>query len=111
MALSELFFLSPLHAICPLSAAGVLIYLLDLFCNSTEEQVRLRTSEVMARMMADKLVGPRIRIVLAKFLPALFLDAMRDGPSEAVALFEREREKFPSVAKKDEIILLKFIFL
>ena len=39
-------------------------------------------------MITDKLVGPRVRIVLGKFLPYIFMDAMRDSPEAAVTMFE-----------------------
>lgn len=41
---------------------GALIYLLDMFCNSTHPQVRAQTAELFAKMTADKLVGPKVRI-------------------------------------------------
>lgn len=41
-------------------------------------------------MITDKLVGPRVRIILGKFLPRIFMDAMRDSPEAAVVMFESE---------------------
>ncbi|CAB1349571.1 unnamed protein product, partial [Coregonus sp. 'balchen'] len=38
---------------------GALIYLLDLFCNSTHPQVRSQTAELFSKMTSDKLVGPK----------------------------------------------------
>ena len=67
---------------------GALIYLLDLFCNSMNPAVRIRTAELFAKMMADKLIGPRVKIVLSKFLPSIFMDAMRDNPDASVHMFE-----------------------
>ena len=67
---------------------GALIYLLDLFCNSTNPQVRIRTAELFSKMMSDKLIGPKVRIVLSKFLPTIFMDAMRDSPDASVHMFE-----------------------
>ncbi|KAF6099113.1 DnaJ heat shock protein family (Hsp40) member C13 [Phyllostomus discolor] len=40
-------------------AKGALIYLLDMFCNSTHPQVRAQTAELFAKMTADKLIGPK----------------------------------------------------
>jgi hypothetical protein len=45
----------------PLSPPGALIYLLDLFCNSTHPQVRSQTAELFSKMTSDKLVGPKVR--------------------------------------------------
>lgn len=39
-------------------------------------------------MITDKLVGPKVRIILGKFLPRIFMDAMRDSPEAAVVMFE-----------------------
>ncbi|XP_058039930.1 dnaJ homolog subfamily C member 13 isoform X5 [Ahaetulla prasina] len=71
---------------------GALIYLLDMFCNSTHPQVRSQTAELFAKMTTDKLVGPKVRIILMKFLPGVFMDAMRDNPEAAVHIFEGTHE-------------------
>lgn len=43
-------------------------------------------------MTADKLSGPKVRITVCKFLPAVFLDAMIDSPSISVQMLETEHE-------------------
>ena len=70
--------------------AGALIYLLNLFCNSQNPTVREETASLFAKMITDKLVGPRVRIVLSKFLPVIFMDAMRDSAEASVHMFESE---------------------
>lgn len=67
---------------------GALIYLLNLFCNSQNPSVREQTASLFAKMITDKLVGPKVRIVLSKFLPLIFMDAMRDSPEASVHMFE-----------------------
>lgn len=74
--------------------AGALLYLLDVFCNSTNPAVREKAAEIFAKMLNDKLVGPRCRIVLSKFLPGIFMDAMRDSPETAVHMFEGRLYRF-----------------
>lgn len=69
-----------------------MIYLLDLFCNSNIQQIREYCAEILAKMIADKLIGPKIRLVLGKFLPAVFADAMRDSPQTCVHMFETTHE-------------------
>ena len=64
------------------------MYQLDLFCNSTNPGVREKTAELFSKMLSDKLVGPKVRIVLTKFLPSIFMDAMRDSSEAAVHMFE-----------------------
>ncbi|XP_070570129.1 dnaJ homolog subfamily C member 13-like isoform X2 [Ptychodera flava] len=82
-------------------AKGALIYLLDLFCNSTNPSVRERTAELFSKMTTDKLIGPRVRIVLSKFLPNIFMDAMRDSPEASVHMFEGSHEN-PELIWNDE---------
>jgi DnaJ family protein C protein 13 len=72
--------------------SGAVIYLLDLFCNSSVPAVREKSAELLARMGADKLVGPRVRLALARFLPAVFADGMRDNPQACVHTFEGVHE-------------------
>lgn len=71
---------------------GAVIYLIDLFCNSTNPQVRESCAELLARMSADKLVGPKVRLALGAFLPPIFADAMRDNPQACVHMFESAHE-------------------
>lgn len=71
---------------------GAVIYLLDLFCNSTNPQNRERCAELLARMCSDKLVGPKVKLCLGAFLPTIFADAMRDSPEAAVNMFETAHE-------------------
>lgn len=44
---------------CP-AVAGAVIYLLDLFCNGKLPETREAAAELLARMMADKLHGPKV---------------------------------------------------
>jgi DnaJ family protein C protein 13 len=71
---------------------GALIYLLDLYCNATNPSVREKTAELFAKLLSDKLNGPKVRILLAKFLPSIFMDAMRDSPEASVHMFESTHE-------------------
>ncbi|KAG8009572.1 DnaJ-like protein subfamily C member 13, partial [Nibea albiflora] len=71
---------------------GALIYLLDLFCNCTHPQVRTQTAELFSKMTSDKLVGPKVRLTLMRFLPGVFMDAMRDNAEAAVHIFEGTHE-------------------
>uniref|UniRef100_A0AAY5KSU7 J domain-containing protein n=1 Tax=Esox lucius TaxID=8010 RepID=A0AAY5KSU7_ESOLU len=71
---------------------SALIYLLDLFCNSTHPQVRSQTAELFSKMTSDKLVGPKVRLTLMRFLPGVFMDAMRDNAEAAVHIFEGTHE-------------------
>jgi len=70
-----------------------LIYLLDLYCNSSNAAAREKTADLFAKLLADKLNGPKIRILLTKFLPPVFMDAMRDSPEASVHMFESESKR------------------
>lgn len=59
-----------------------------MFCNSTNATLREQTAELFAKILSDKLVGPKVRIIVAKFLPAIFMDAMRESPEASVHMFE-----------------------
>ncbi|XP_064389195.1 dnaJ homolog subfamily C member 13-like [Halichondria panicea] len=80
---------------------GALIYLLQLFCNSQNPTVREETASLLAKMITDKLVGPKVRIVLSKFLPLIFMDAMRDNSEASVHMFENNQEN-PELIWNDE---------
>lgn len=54
--------LQNLYSGCCFHFTGALIYLLDLFCNSTHPQVRTQTAELFSKMTSDKLVGPKVRV-------------------------------------------------
>ena len=71
--------------------AGALIYLLDIYCSDTNPNIRTQTAELFAKVLSDKLVGPKVRIILNKFLPSIFMDAMRDSAEASVHMFEGKR--------------------
>ncbi|XP_062544605.1 dnaJ homolog subfamily C member 13 isoform X3 [Armigeres subalbatus] len=81
---------------------GAVIYLLDLFSNSNNPQIRESCAELLSKMNADKLSGPKIRITVCKYLPSVFLDAMIDSPSVAVQMFESTHEH-PELIWNDRI--------
>ncbi|OQR69176.1 dnaJsubfamily C member 13-like [Tropilaelaps mercedesae] len=73
-------------------AKGALLYLLDVYCNASDPKVRERTAELVAKMSGDKLSGPKLVRLLGRFMPAVFLDAMKESPQESVTLFEGNQE-------------------
>ncbi|KFB50438.1 AGAP005771-PA-like protein [Anopheles sinensis] len=83
-------------------AKGAVIYLLDLFCNCNNPQIREQCAELLAKMNADKLSGPKVRITVCKYLPPVFLDAMIDSTSVAVQMFESIHEH-PELIWNDDI--------
>ncbi|KAL1502231.1 hypothetical protein ABEB36_007404 [Hypothenemus hampei] len=80
---------------------GAVLYLLNLFCNSMNFQVRQSAAELLARMTVDKLVGPKVKIATEAFLPPIFLDAMRDSPETSINMLESSHEH-PELIWNDE---------
>ncbi|XP_017781227.1 PREDICTED: dnaJ homolog subfamily C member 13 [Nicrophorus vespilloides] len=96
---SQLQILDVLHALMSTTklvkealSKGALIYLLDLYCNSAVLQIRESSAALLAKMIADKLVGPKVKLSLSSFLPPIFADAMRDSPETSVHMFEQANE-------------------
>lgn len=71
---------------------GVLLYVLDVLCSSREADLRISAAELLARMLSDRLSGPRCRLLLLKFVPPIFLDATRDSPQACVQMFDATNE-------------------
>ncbi|KAL1438694.1 hypothetical protein MTO96_047883 [Rhipicephalus appendiculatus] len=63
-------------------AKGAVVYLLDQWCNGTDETLRERAGELLAKMAADKLHGPL-------------------GPKEALHVFQAQQEN-PELVWKEE---------
>lgn len=84
-----------------LMIAGAVIYILDLFCNSTNSQIREAAADLLAKMSSDKLAGPKVKLDLSKFLPRLFSEAIRDAPKQCVQMFETRQEN-PELIWDDE---------
>jgi DnaJ family protein C protein 13 len=80
---------------------GAILYLLTLYANSMNTEVREKSAELLSKMTSDKLSGPRIKLLLCKFLPNLFIDAMKDSPQTAVHLFDGNQEN-PELIWNDE---------
>lgn len=68
------------------------MYILDVFCNSTVPSLRERSAELISRMGSDKLVGPKVKLIVSRFIPAIFVDAMRESPETCVHMFEGNHE-------------------
>ena len=86
------------------------MYMLDLFCNATNPGIREQTAEMFAKMLSDKLVGPKIRILLTKFLPPIFMDAMRDSAEASVHMFEGRKTIILQYCPKGQLILAYYGF-
>lgn len=80
---------------------GAPLHVLNLFANSRDSNLREKCAELLSKMTSDKLTGPKIRLILYKFLPALFVDAMKDSPQTAINMFDTMQEN-PELIWNDE---------
>ena len=69
-----------------------IICLLYIFCCEKDEEVRKSAAEVLCKMCSDKLMGPKVRIAVAKFLPEIFLDAMKKSSETTIRMYENSHE-------------------
>lgn len=83
-------------------AKGGLVYLVDLFCNCTDEDIRLKSSDLMARVTVDKLSGFQASLILQRFLPMIIVDAMKNSAKDALSLFDNNQEN-PELIWNNEI--------
>jgi len=73
-------------------AKGGLVFLVDLFCNSLDADVRLKSAELLSRITADKLSGFQATLILNRFLPLIIVDAMKNSAKDAINLFDNNQE-------------------
>ena len=66
--------------------------LVHIFCSAQDNVIRERAADVLSKMSSDKLLGPKVRIALSKFLPEIFLDAMRKSVEACLQMFEGSHE-------------------
>lgn len=78
--------------ICFVFFSGGLLYLLDILFNSNVLDIRVKGAEVLGRLIADKISGPRIKLTITHIVPSIICDAMRDSPAQAVNLLETYQE-------------------
>ena len=72
--------------------SGGLLYLLDIFSNGQNSNLREHAANVLSKLMNDRLHGPRIRLQLIKYLPNLVIDAMRESSETSIQIFETTHE-------------------
>lgn len=83
-------------------AKGGLVYLIDLFCNSSDSDIRIKSADLMARISADKLSGFQACLILNRFLPMVIIDATKSSARDALNLFDNNQEN-PELIWNSEI--------
>ncbi|KAK6107132.1 DnaJ domain family protein [Brugia pahangi] len=72
---------------------GGLLHILSVFFNDQfDPTTRILAAELLAKMQADKLTGPRWSRFIVRFLPPIFTDALRDSPQTALSMFDSTHE-------------------
>ncbi|CAH8642884.1 unnamed protein product [Schistosoma rodhaini] len=72
--------------------AGGLIYLMSIMCQSSQQQVRQATVDLISHCLINKQFGRRIQAILNQYLPNVFVDTIRDQPETFLALFDADHE-------------------
>ncbi|GMT29435.1 hypothetical protein PFISCL1PPCAC_20732, partial [Pristionchus fissidentatus] len=70
---------------------GGLLYILRVIIQRPTDAsaaLRLSAAELLAKLQADKLTGPRWQRFLIKFLPDIFADAFRDNALTALSMYD-----------------------
>ncbi|KAI6178098.1 DnaJ-like protein subfamily C member 13 [Aphelenchoides besseyi] len=84
---------------------GGLLYLLRILSSTRDEETetnRLLAAELLAKLQADKLTGPRWSRFIVRYLPPIFADSLRDSPSQAIQMFDSTTEN-PELIWNDDI--------
>ncbi|VDK89027.1 unnamed protein product [Litomosoides sigmodontis] len=72
---------------------GCLLHILSVFFNDQfDPATRILAAELLAKMQADKLTGPRWSRFIMRFLPPIFTDVLRDSPQTALSMFDSTHE-------------------
>lgn len=66
-----------------------------------DSQVEVKCADLLGRLCADKLSGPRVRLALDRFLPPALCDALRDSPAQCPILLNTNQEN-PELVWDDE---------
>lgn len=84
---------------------GGLLYVLQILCADRSEQpevLRLLAAELLAKLQADQLTGPRWTRFIIRYLPPIFADSLRDSPASAIQMFDSNTEN-PELIWNDSI--------
>lgn len=73
-------------------AKGGLVYLVDLFCNSSDPDIRIKSADLMSNIMADELSGLKASIILNRFLPKVIIEAIKKSPRDSLNMIDNNQE-------------------
>lgn len=61
---------------------GGLLYCLNIFANGNLPNIRQRAAELFAKLLSEKLTGPRIRLILQRLVASFLLSGIRSNLSD-----------------------------
>lgn len=73
-------------------AKGGLVYLVDIFCNCSDPDIRIKSADLMSNIMADELSGLKASIILNRFLPKIIIDAIKKSPKDSLSMIDNNQE-------------------
>ncbi|EFA79862.1 DnaJ like protein [Heterostelium album PN500] len=80
------------HVIDTINYCGIL-YLLDVFANNQIQlENRVKSCAILGRMVIDKVHGPKVSLLLTKFIPPVFTSTMGEDPQQTVMVFDADHE-------------------
>ncbi|KAK7201103.1 endosomal trafficking protein RME-8 [Novymonas esmeraldas] len=71
---------------------GIYVFLLSLYATTPRESVREECCRCLAKGFADRLVGPQLFLRCSKYLPAAFLEMMKDNVKQACRMLDAWQE-------------------
>ncbi|XQJ29071.1 endosomal trafficking protein RME-8, putative [Leishmania guyanensis] len=71
---------------------GLYIFLLSLYATSPREKVREECCRCLAKGYDDRLVGPQLFLRSSRYLPAAFLEMMKDNVKQACRMLDSRQE-------------------
>lgn len=94
---------------CFVFVIGGVVCLIFIFCCSQETEIREKAADVLSKMSSDKLLGPKVRIALSRFVPEIFLDAMKKSVEACIQMFEGTHENPELIWNDDARLRLKSV--
>uniref|UniRef100_A0A834R1S3 DnaJ -like protein subfamily C member 13 n=1 Tax=Sarcoptes scabiei TaxID=52283 RepID=A0A834R1S3_SARSC len=71
---------------------GIILYVLHLFIIPNHVLVREKAAQLLVKIISDPLNGQYCSWILSKFIPSVFMNAMKDAPQNAINMYDENRE-------------------
>ena len=71
---------------------GLYVFLLQMFMTAKKQETKEDCCAAITKANGDSLYGPKMYRLECKFIPAVFIDTMKENPTQACQLFETAQE-------------------